>query len=187
MSVADAQSDMRDGYCSGAAGVLASALAWSVAAGVAMLGSSEQAIWTLLIGGALIHPVAVLLCKLLGARGAHASDNPLGQLAGSSTVWLILCLPLAYLLGLQNPSWFFSAMLLVIGGRYTVFATLYGLRLYWVLGLALAAVGLAMGALDTEARLIALAGAAIELLFAAVLLVVHRRSVRQNQGYERPA
>jgi hypothetical protein len=187
MSVSDAQSDMRNGYCSGAAGVLASALAWSVATGVAMFGSTQQAIWALLIGGALIHPMAVLLCKLLGARGAHASDNPLGQLAGSSTVWLILCLPLAYGLGLQNPAWFFAAMLLVIGGRYTVFATLYGLRLYWVLGLALAAAGFALTALNVEARFIALTGAAVELVFAGVLIAVHRRSVQAGQGYERPA
>lgn len=125
-SLAEAQGDMRQGYCSGGAGILASALAWwSVAAGIAISGSAQTAVWALLIGGMLIHSVGVLICKLLKARGTHTKGNPLAQLAGASTFWLIFfCLPLAYALGLQKPGWFFSAMLLVIGGRYLVFAVI---------------------------------------------------------------
>lgn len=74
MSVSETQVDMRQGYCSGGAGILASALAWSVAAGVAVSGSSQNAVWALLIGGMLIHPVAVLICKLLGARECRCHD-----------------------------------------------------------------------------------------------------------------
>lgn len=178
MTVSDAQHDLRRGYFSGAPGILASALAWSVATCVAALASPQRAIWALLIGGALIHPVGVLLCRLLGAPATHTKGNPLGQLAGASTFWLVFSLPLAYALGLQDPAWFFAAMLLVIGGRYLVFATLYGMRLYWLLGLALAGAGFALAALSVSALAVVAAGAAIELPFAGVAMLQHRHWVR---------
>jgi hypothetical protein len=182
LSVSEAQNDMRKGYCSGGAGVLASAIAWAVAFGVAILSSAHGAVWALLIGGALIHPAAMILCKGLGAHGRHSKGNPLAQLAASSTVWLILCLPLAYALSFQRIEWFFSAMLLVIGGRYAVFGTLYGMQVYWALGLILASTGLATGYLTVQAGAIAAAGASIELVFAAAILVQHRRWVRSNHA-----
>ncbi|MGL4472940.1 MAG: DUF7010 family protein, partial [Shewanella sp.] len=137
--------------------------------------SPQKAILALLIGGMLIHPVGVIICKLLGARGNHAKGNPLGQLAGASTFWLIFCLPLAYLLGLKNPSLFFVAMLLIIGGRYLVFATLYGMRLYWILGLPLAVLGFMLAFLKAQTHVVAMGGAMVELLFAAVFVIQHRR------------
>ena len=175
MAISEAQADMRQGYCSGGAGIAASAIAWSVAAGVSVSGTAQNAVWALLIGGIFIHPVSVLICKLLGARGTHAKGNPLGQLAGASTFWLIFCMPLAYGLSLQEVRWFFPAMLLVIGGRYLVFATLYGMRLYWVLGLALAAAGVALGWLAAPVPVAAVTGAGLEAAFALVCLVQHRR------------
>jgi hypothetical protein len=39
---------------------------------------------------------------------------------------------------MANLSWFFPAMLMVIGGRYLSFAVVYGLRTYWALGASLA-------------------------------------------------
>lgn len=175
MTVSQAQSDMRRGYYSGAAGILASALAWSVSAATAVLESPEKAIWVLLVGGALIHPVGLLICRLLGAPGSHVKGNPLGLLAGASTFWLIFSLPLAYGLGLQQPAWFFAAMLLVIGGRYLVFGTLFGMRLYWALGLALAAAGFALAWVGAPTVVIVAAGAAIEAVFGLACVARHRR------------
>ncbi len=174
-TVSQAQADMRHGYFSGAAGILASALAWTAAAATAALVSPQKAIWVLLAGGSLIHPVGLLICRLLGAPGRHAKGNPLGLLAGASTFWLIFCLPPAYGLGLQQPAWFFAAMLLVIGGRYLVFGTIYGLRLYWALGLALAGAGFALAWLGVAALVIVSAGAAIEWVFGVACVVAHRR------------
>ena len=182
MTVGEAQSDMRRAYASGALGVLASALAWSAAATTAALVSPALAIPALLIGGALIHPVGLLLCRLAGASARHATSNPLGQLAGASTFWLMFSLPLAYGLGLQQPMWFFAAMLLIIGGRYLVFATLYGMRLYWALGATLAAAGVGLAWLSASALMVVTAGAAIELVFAALGLLQHRQWVRADHS-----
>src|SRR5512145_1691315 len=95
-TLSHAQSDMRHAYCSGGAGILASALAWSAAAGTAALVSPERAIWVLLAGGVLIHPAGVLICRMLGASGSHSKTNPLAPLAAASTFWLIFSLPPAY-------------------------------------------------------------------------------------------
>jgi hypothetical protein len=176
----DAQADMRHGYCSGGAGILASALAWSAAAGTAALVSPGQAIWVLLAGGVLIHPAAVLICRLLGATGSHSKTNPLGSLAAASTFWLIFSLPLAYGLGQQKAAWFFSAMLLIIGGRYLVFASLFGMRLYWALGLSLAGAGFSLGLLGASAFLVAAVGAVLEFSFAVACLAQHRRWMQRG-------
>ena len=170
-----AQADMRHAYYGGASGMFASSLAWLVAAIVALRGSPEQAVWALLIGGMLIHPVGVAISKALGRSGSHAKTNPLGSLAGASTFWLIFMLPLAYGVSRLQVAWFFPAMLLVIGGRYLVFNTLYGMRVYWVCGLALAAAGFGLGKLGVAPAISALVGAAIEAAFAVVIFIQQRR------------
>lgn len=180
MTMREAQGDMRRGYLSGATGIVASAMAWAIATAFAAFVSPERAIWALLIGGMLIYPVSVLLCKLLGASGAHSKGNPLGQLAGASTFWLIFSLPLAYGLGLRQPAWFFLGMLLVIGGRYLVFASVYGMRLYWALGLALAASAIVLALCRAPAVFVVAVGAAIEFAFGAVAFAQHGKWVRAN-------
>ena len=71
-------------------------------------------------------------------------------------------------------------MLLIIGGRYLVFATLYGLRLYWALGLVLAAVGFGVVWLRASPAAIVVMGAATEFMFAMAFLVRHRNDTRPN-------
>lgn len=190
MTVAEAQADMRHGYCSGGAGILASAIAWSCAAGTAIFTSPHRAMWVLLIGGVLIYPASVLICRLLGARGNHGKGNPLGSLAGASTFWLVFSILVALVLGLLQVQWFFPAMLLVIGGRYLCFATIYGMRLYWSLGLVLAAAGLGYGGLvlasvSVPVAASAITGAGIEALYAAACLVLHSRWKRANISAQR--
>lgn len=172
-----AQADMRFAYHGGAAGMLASALVWLCASIAAACSSPAHAIWTLLIGGMFIHPAGMLISKLLGRPGTHSKGNPLGLLAGASTFWLIFSLPLAYAASLRHIEWFFPAMLLVIGGRYLVFHTLYGLRIYWACGLALAASGLLLGFLAIPAAVSAATGAGIEAVFGCAVMVSNRHAV----------
>lgn len=179
---------MRKGYHSGAAGILVSSLAWGAATVAAIMASPERAVWVLFIGGALIHPVGLVVDKLLGAPGTHTKGNPMGELAGASTFWLIFSLPLAYGLSLHDINWFFPAMLLIIGGRYLVFSTIYGMRLYWVLGIALAGAGVGLGMLRATPAISAGSGALIEFALAMACFVQHRSwmSSDKSQGV-RPA
>lgn len=174
--LADAQRDMRHGYFSGAPGVLASAIAWLAAGVVAILVSPVGAVWALFIGGMFIFPVGVVLAKFLGRPGRHSRGNPLGTLAMEGTVLLMLALPLAFVVSLYRVEWFFPAMLLVIGGRYFTFATLYGTRKFWALGGILAMTAFVLVATSMPPAVGAFMGGSIELLFAAVLFTGSRES-----------
>lgn len=174
-SISDAQRDMRHAYLGGGPGVLASALVWLGAGLAAQLRSPEAGMWTLLVGGMLIHPAGVGIARALGRPGVHSPGNPLGRLALEGTVLLLLCLPLAVVASRVRLEWFFPAVLLVIGGRYLTFSTIYGMRLYWGCGGALAAAGFALWALRAPPALGAFTGAALELAFAALITSTARR------------
>ena len=175
LSFSQAQADMRHGYCYGAPGVLVSGLVWLVATLVAQFHSAPSAVLVLLVGGMLIHPLAVLLSKLIGRSGSHTRGNPLAGLAGESTVWLIAGIVLALGLRMARLEWFFPAMLLMIGGRYFIFQTVYGLRLYWLLGGTLILTGIGLAWLHATPAHAALAGALLEILFAVLLFSRARR------------
>lgn len=175
MNFRDAQVEFRQGFMSGAPGVLASALAWFAAAFAASRISSEQSIWVLFVGGTLIYPAGLVIAKVLGASATASKANPLTPLAMATTFWLMFSLPIAYVVSLYRIELFFPAMLLVIGGRYLTFGALYGMRAFWVLGFALAAAGFALAYLSAPTALAAVTGASIELLFALVIFVIHAR------------
>ncbi|MCK7594348.1 DUF7010 family protein [Pseudomarimonas salicorniae] len=169
-SLAAAQQDMRHGFMEGGPGVLASAIVWLVAGGFALYHSPQAGVIALFVGGMLIHPLGMLGCRLLGRPGAQSTGNPLTSLALASTAWMLLCLPLAYAAFLVRPEWFFPAMLLLIGGRYLCFHTLYGRRGYLVLGAALGAAGWLLAATGASPSTGAWAGGAIEAAFGIYLL-----------------
>ena len=170
-----AQANMRSAYLSGAPGVLASGCAWLAAGLVAAMISASGAVFVLLVGGALIHPASVVLCKVLGRAGAHEPGNPLGSLAIEGTVWLLAGIAIAYGMHVLRLEWFFPAMLLLIGGRYLTFQSLYGLRVYWLCGAALCIAGIALALVRAPAAVSALSGALIELVFAACVFLQAKR------------
>lgn len=182
ITITDAQQDMRTAYYSGAPGVLCSGLVWFSAGLVALQLSAAQAVWTLLIGGIFIHPAAVVLNKVLGRSGKHSPSNPLGSLAMASTFWMIMCLLLAYGVSMIRIEWFFPAALLVIGGRYMTFATLYGMRIYWVMGVGLALAAYPLFAYGASPAAGALAGGGIEVAFAVAIFLVSARTTRGAAG-----
>ncbi|MFN7977388.1 MAG: hypothetical protein U0P30_04575 [Vicinamibacterales bacterium] len=163
------QRDMRDGFAWGAPGMTVSGLVWLAAAAVAMRWSFMSAVLTLFAGGAVIHPLGMLLAKAVGRRGANAPGNPLAALALESTVWMLALLPIAFAVATREPRWFLPAMMSVIGGRYLVFQSIYGARIYWICGGALVAAAWALVALRVDPAIAAATGGLVELAFAAVL------------------
>lgn len=163
------QHEMRDASFEGAPGILVSGIVWITAAGVSYLVGVHQAVWTLLIGGALIYPLGMLLTKALGRSATTGKDNALNQLAMASTVWLILGCGMAYGLYLFKPVLFFPAMMATIGCRYMIFATVFGTAIYWVLGAALVvAANLTLFSL-TPPTVAAGIGGLIEVAFAVLI------------------
>ena len=80
-------------------------------------------------------------------------------------------MPLDYVAGLYRIEFFFPAMLLAIGGRYLTFAPMFGIRLYWVCGAALALAGWALAANNAAQMLGVFAGSAIEAVFGVLLMI----------------
>lgn len=176
-SILDAQKDMRDAYFDGVPGVISSGVVWIMAGLAALILSPASGILVLIFGGALIFPVSVVLCKVLGRSGKHKKDNPLAFLAIEGTVWMLLSIPIAVGISLYKPEWFFPSMLMVIAGRYLTFNTLYGSRLFWLLSgfLIVSAIGLVI--FHAPMYVSGLVGGLIELVFA---LVIYSRAIKVN-------
>lgn len=169
-----AQGDMRSGYGYGSIGVFISGLVWLLSGLMVNLYSSHNGIWTLIIGGIFIFPISTLIAKLIGIRGGHDKNNPLGKLAMEGTIWIIMCIPLAYGLSLIKAEWFFQAMIMIIAGRYLTFASIYGMRIYWVLGSILGIASYALFKLEVDAYVSALTGGLVEVLFGAMIYIQYK-------------
>ena len=176
MDFNDAQKDMRYAYLSGATGVFVSGLVWLLAGTVAFFVSLQAGMVALFFGGMLIHPLGVMLDKMFGRPGNHKSGNPLGALALESTFLLFIGLFIAYSAAQVRPEWFFTIMLMTIGGRYLTFQTIYGLRVYWALGAVLAVAGMLMMMFGVLTAYTAFIGGAIEVLFAILLFYLAKKA-----------
>ncbi|HLP38963.1 DUF7010 family protein [Lacibacter sp.] len=170
-----AQSDMYNGYAFGSLGVVTSGSIWLISTIISYSYSSSQAIWTLLIGGVLINPVSKLLGIAIGLKGP-AVNNPLKNLALEGTIWMIMCIPMAYGLSFQNTEWFFQAMLLIIGGRYLTFATVFGNKLFWILGATLGFSAYLLFRFKVQSSGSLLTGALIEIVFGVIMYFIYRKS-----------
>lgn len=168
-SITVAQTAMRSQYRNGATGVLVSGIVWLITTGVLYTFSTKQAIWALLAGGAFIHPISTLINKMIGLKTATNQLNPLTGLAMEGTVFMLMTIPLAYGLSLLRAEWFFQGMLLVIGGRYLTFRTLYGNKLFWVLGGLLGASAYGLFTLNMPSLVTTLTGGLLEVSFGFVL------------------
>ncbi|MBK8391234.1 MAG: hypothetical protein IPL23_18915 [Saprospiraceae bacterium] len=133
--------------------------------------------WVLFFGGMFIHPISIVFNKLLGSSGVHDKENPLGKLAIEGTIWMIVCITIALLLSFQNPQWFFQAMLLIIGGRYLTFQTIYGNKVYYMLGIGLIFSGFSLFFLQVGVTISAFAGAIIELAIGSYFLINYRQTI----------
>lgn len=172
----DAQSDMRDGYGYGSIGIFVSGIIWIISSLIVNFYSAERGIWTLIIGGMFIFPLATLIGKLIGVKGQHNKNNPLAKLAMEGTIWMIACIPIAYGLSLVNAEWFFQGMLMIIGGRYLTFASIYGMRIYWLLGAVLIVVACALFKMHVNVFVSAFTGGLIETMFGVIIFVLYKNN-----------
>lgn len=175
MNFMEAQADMRKSYFGGGPGAFASGIVW-LSAGIAAIVSTEQiSVLIFFFGGMLIHPIGIVLSKALNRTGKHKKGNPLSFLALESTFMLFIGLFIAYCALQVRPNWFFSIMILIIGGRYLVFSSIYGMRIYWAFGAALILTGIGGFIFNTPFHLIGLVGGTIEILFSFLIIYLEKR------------
>ena len=172
----DAQQEIKNGYGYGSVGVIVSGIVWLISSLAVSFYSPKNGIWTLMIGGMLIFPVANLIGKLIGLKGGHDKNNPLAKLTMEGTIWMIMCIPLAYGLSLMKAEWFFQGMLMIIAGRYLTFATVYGTRIYWVLGAMLGVAAYILFKLEATAFISALTGGLIEIILGIIIYISYYRT-----------
>ena len=176
-TLSQAQEDMSTGYANGSIGIIISGLIWLTSAIVSFQFSAKEAIWTLLIGGVFIHPLSVIIGKAMGISGKHKKGNPFGNLAMEGTIFMLMCLPIAFGLSLQHSEWFFQAMLMIIGGRYLTFASIYGKRIYWILGGVLGVAAYLLFSFKIQSFGSAITGSLIEITFGLFMLITFRKNL----------
>lgn len=131
------QHEMRRAYYDGAPGVLVSGLVWISAALVCYQLGGDKGVWALLIGGALIHPISIIVTKAIGRPAKTSKANALNQL-GMAT----------------------------IGSRYLIFASMYGRSIFWVMRVSLILTGYLVFFAAVTPVVAAGLGRLIEVLFA---------------------
>ena len=170
MNLLEAQEDMRKAYLGGGPGAFVSGIVWLSAGITALMSTQNISVIVFFFGGMLIHPIGMLLSKALKRSGKHQDGNPLSHLAMESTIILFIGLFIAYLTLQFRPYWFFSIMILIIGGRYLIFSSIYGMRIYWVFGATLILAGIFGVLFNKQFHLMGIVGGIIEILFSFIII-----------------
>jgi len=181
MNIKEAQQDMQSSYLGGAPGALVSGSIWIIAGIVAVYSTAQTSLITFFFGGMMIHPLGILLSKSFKRSGKHQEENPLAKLALESTLLLFIGLFIAFAIFQIQSAWFFSIMLLIIGSRYVLFQTIYGMKVYWIFGLVLIVVGVICLISDQAIYMAAILGGVIELVFAFVIIRLEKASMNGNE------
>ncbi|WP_339614407.1 hypothetical protein [uncultured Winogradskyella sp.] len=178
MNIIEAQEDMCKSYFGGCPGALISGIVW-LTAGITALVSTEQiSVLVFFFGGMLIHPLGIVLSKALNRSGKHKTGNPLSSLALESTFLLFIGLFIAYFVLQIRPNWFFPIMILIIGARYLVFSSIYGMRIYWAFGAALILSGFGGFLFNLPFHIIGLIGGIIEILFSLIIFYIEKKKLK---------
>lgn len=180
MLIAEAQRQVRHVYRGGVIGHLVAGTLWSIAAGIATWGAPGTAIATLCVGGVFIFPVTTLVLSRLGGPVALPATNPFRAFGTQAAFVLPLSMPVLLTMSRAHADRFFPAMLILVGAHYLPFVTLYGMRSFLLLAIALVAVGVTLlftGLGGPTAG--AWCGAAILWTFA---LLAHREHTRMVRG-----
>lgn len=175
MKFIEAQEDMRKSYFGGGPGAFASGIIWLIAGITAIISTKQVSVIIFFFGGMLIHPIGIMLSKALKRSGKHKNGNPLSSLALESTFMLFIGLFIAYAAFQIRPNWFFSIMILIIGGRYLVFSSIYGMRIYWAFGAILILSGIVGLLFSKHFYLIGIVGGIIEILFSFLIVYLEKR------------
>jgi hypothetical protein len=140
--IQDAQREIRTHFIGGSYGQFVSGSLWLASSALATWRSPGLGMLFLVIGGMFIFPLTQLLIRLEN-RGTRVSpENSLNQLGMQVAFVLPLSMPLLLAVVRYRESWFYPAMMILVGAHYLPFAFLYGMRMFLGLAAALLAAGL---------------------------------------------
>tara|TARA_X000000368_G_scaffold202349_1_gene159718 strand:+ start:721 stop:1257 length:537 start_codon:yes stop_codon:yes gene_type:complete len=165
------QKDMCFAYLGGGTGILVSGAIWLISGLSGIYLTKEISILIFFLGGILIYPLGVIFAKFLDRSGKHQKGNPLATLATESTIILFVGLFIAYSIFKVQKLWFYPVMLMIIGIRYFVFQSIYGMKLYWILGLFLIMAGVLCLISNQPFYFGGIIGGIIELIFGVFVIL----------------
>ena len=180
MTIAEAQADVRRIYRGGYTGPLVSAIVWAAANAVYFIVSPGAAMVALFFGGMLIFPLSAVILRLTTGAGMLPKGHPSTALAMQSAFTVPLGLLVAIALGSYAPLLFFPASLIIVGAHYLVFMTLYGMKVFAVLGGALVVLGAAGIFLVPEIG--AISGWIGAVVFAVFIPMLYRTGVERRSS-----
>ncbi|MEO7040983.1 MAG: hypothetical protein ABI035_01860 [Gemmatimonadaceae bacterium] len=146
MLISDAQREVRQVYLGGLIGNAVAGGLWLASACLALWSSPKAAMVLLVVGGFFIYPILSLVLRLLGRPSSVSSTNPFRFLAMQVAFVLPLSMLLVAPVVAYRQTWFYPAMLVLVGAHYLPFATLYGMRSFLLLAALLitSGVGIAL-------------------------------------------
>ena len=142
MQIADAQREIRTHFIGGSYGQLVSGSLWLASAAIATWQSPGLGMLFLVIAGMFIFPLTQLLIRIENRGTAISAENALNQLGMQVAFVLPLSMPLLLPVVRYRETWFYPAMMVLVGAHYLPFAFLYGMRMFLVLAAALLGGGL---------------------------------------------
>jgi hypothetical protein len=150
MLVQDAQREVRTVFVGGFWGQLVSSAIWLASAALGFWVSPRAAIFTLVVGGFFIFPITQMLLRLTGGPASLTRGNPLHYLG----MQIAFTLPLSMLLLVPVTEFrlnlFYPALMILLGAHYLPFTFLYGMRMFFPLGVILVCSGVAIARYFSE-------------------------------------
>lgn len=142
MLISDAQREIRTHFIGGSYGQFVSGALWLASAAIATWQSPAIGMLFLVIAGMFIFPITQLLIRIENRGTVISPANGLNQLGMQVAFVLPLSMPLLLAVVRYRESWFYPAMMILVGAHYLPFAFLYGMRMFIALAAALLGAGM---------------------------------------------
>ena len=145
MTIREAQRDVRTIFRGGFAGQLVSSTIWFASASLATWYSIKSGIVMVIVGGFFIFPLTQLLLRAMGGPFSLPNGHPMNALGMQIAFIVPLNLPLVGAAAIHHLTWFYPALMIVLGGHYLPFIFLYGMRQFGALAAILISAGVFIG------------------------------------------
>ncbi|GIK73524.1 MAG: hypothetical protein BroJett021_25120 [Chloroflexota bacterium] len=149
MSILDAQREMRRAFLGGFAGQLIAGVIWAASAAFTLLAAPNVGIAVLFFGSMAIFPLTQGLLRLIGRPAKVGAENGLWALGAQIAFTVPLNFLLVFAATFYRHDWFYPAAMIAVGAHYLPFVTLYGMRMFAVLGALLVGAGTALAMVGT--------------------------------------